>query len=132
MIAISSVYGVEASFLEGDPKLVGVWVDEASPARWPGDPRQPGGATRAAKIGAIGVKISRWVTMHGFAYNVSTQLDAFEHIVPCGIRDYGVTSLAAVGAAAPDMEQVARAAARSFERVFDAGSVWVEGVPGEL
>jgi lipoyl(octanoyl) transferase len=129
MIAVSAAYGVGASFLEGDPKLVGVWVDEANPAQWPGDPRQLGGAARAAKIGAIGVRISRWVTMHGFAYNVSTQLGAFAHIVPCGIRDYGVTSLAALGAAAPEVEDVARVAVRGFERVFDAGSVWVDGAP---
>jgi lipoyl(octanoyl) transferase len=129
MIALSAELGAGASFLEGNPKLVGVWVDEGSPRAWPGDPREPGGASRAAKIGAIGVRISRWVTMHGFAYNVSTDLAAFRHIVPCGIREYGVTSLAALGLAPPGIETVARNAVRCFETVFDADSTWTEGVP---
>src|SRR5262249_46517493 len=113
-------YGVDASFLEGDAKLVGVWADEASPGRWPGDPRVEGGATRAAKIGAIGVRLSRWVTMHGFAFNVSTDLSGFRLIVPCGTSHYGVTSLAALGAAAPAVEEVARASVLHFARVFSA------------
>jgi lipoyl(octanoyl) transferase len=122
MVALCAAYGVEASFLEGDAKLVGVWVDEASPARWPGDPRVEGsgGAARPAKIGAIGVKLSRWVTMHGFALNVATDLEGFRLIVPCGITRYGVTSLAALGVAAPSVERVARDAIRSFEQVFEA------------
>jgi len=120
MIALSNVYGVEASFLEGDPRLVGVWVDEASPHRWPGDPREDGGAIRPAKIGAIGVRISRWVTMHGFAFNVSTDLSGFGLIVPCGISRYGVTSLAALGVPAPSVRDAASRAVACIERVFDA------------
>jgi lipoyl(octanoyl) transferase len=126
MIELARAHGVEASFLEGDAKLVGVWVDEASPARWPGDPRVDGGATRAAKIGAIGVKLSRWVTMHGFAFNVSTDLGGFQLIVPCGITRYGVTSLqtlqALLGGAhpTPTLQAVAETSVGCFERVFDA------------
>jgi lipoyl(octanoyl) transferase len=120
MIALAHDRGVEASFLEGDPKLVGVWVDEASPAAWPGDPREGGGAARPAKIGAIGVRISRWVTMHGFAFNVSTDLAGFRLIVPCGITQYGVTSLAALGQSAPSVEEVGRASVAHFARVFEA------------
>jgi lipoyl(octanoyl) transferase len=120
MIALAARQGVEASFLEGDAKLVGVWVDEASPNRWPGDPRAEGGAARPAKIGAIGVRISRWVTMHGFAFNVSTDLAHFRLITPCGISQYGVTSLAALGAPAPPVEDVARAAVECFAEVFSA------------
>ncbi len=124
MIAIAGAHGVDAAFLEGDPKLVGVWVDEASPARWPGDPREPGGATRTAKIGAIGVRLSRWVTMHGFALNVSTDLAGFRLIVPCGLAQYGVTSLEALGVAAPPVAEVARSTIPHLARVF--------GVDGRL
>jgi len=124
MIDLAAGQGVAASFLEGDPKLVGVWVDAASPGVWPGDPREPGGATQPAKIGAIGVRISRWVTMHGLAFNVSTDLAGFGLIVPCGIAQYGVTSLAALGAHAPPVEVMARASVACFERVFDAEGLW--------
>jgi lipoyl(octanoyl) transferase len=124
MVDLARGHGAAASFLEGDPKLVGVWVDEASPSSWPGDPREPGGAARLAKIGAIGVRISRWVTMHGFAFNASVDLAGFDLIVPCGIARYGVTSLAALGLAAPSIESLARASVACFERVFDAEGTW--------
>jgi lipoyl(octanoyl) transferase len=122
MVDLAREHGVDAAFLEGDPKLVGVWADEASPARWPGDPRGPegGGAARPAKLGAIGVRISRWVTMHGFAFNVSTDLARFALIVPCGISRWGVTSLAALGARVPSVADVARASLPCFARVFEA------------
>ena len=120
MIELAASYGVDASFIEGDSKLVGVWADEASPARWAGDPRVEGGAKKPAKIGAIGVKLSRWVTMHGFAFNVSTALDAFRVIVPCGITQYGVTSLSALGVDAPSVEAVAERAVPLFQGVFGA------------
>jgi lipoyl(octanoyl) transferase len=124
MIGISHDMGIEASFLEGDSKLVGVWVDADRPRRWAGDPRLPGGAKVAAKIGAIGVRISRWVTMHGFAYNVSTDLTAYRWIVPCGIAEYGVTSVVASGIRPPAMESIARSTLPHFERVFDAHGEW--------
>jgi lipoyl(octanoyl) transferase len=128
MVALAADHGVQASFIEGDAQLVGVWADEDSPARWPGDPRQPGGATRAAKIGAIGVRLSRWVTMHGFAFNVSTALSGFELIVPCGIKTYGVTSLEALGAkvAAGAVEEVARSSLAHFANVFEAEAAVAE------
>jgi len=72
MISVSARFGVAAGRIEG---LTGAWV---------------GGS----KIGAIGIRISRWIASHGFAYNVNTDLDYFSLIVPCGIRDRGVTSLA--------------------------------------
>jgi lipoyl(octanoyl) transferase len=124
MIDMARGQGVSASFIEGDPKLVGVWVDEASPAAWPGDPRESDGAARPAKIGAIGVRISRWVTMHGMAFNVSTDLDGFRLIVPCGLAQYGVTSLTALGVKPPTVAAMARASVASFERVFEAEGVW--------
>jgi len=120
MIALAADHGIGASFIEGDSKLVGVWVDEASPRAWRGDPREPGGAANPAKIGAIGVRLSRWVTMHGFAFNVTTALDGFQLIVPCGIAQYGVTSLAALGIAAPSVEDVGRTSVVHFARVFEA------------
>jgi lipoyl(octanoyl) transferase len=120
MIALSREYGVDASFIAGDAKLIGVWADQASPAKWPGDPRESGGARRPAKLGAIGVRVSRWVTMHGFALNLSTDLDAFRLIVPCGIADYGVTSLERLGVHAPSVEEAARASVVAFARVFEA------------
>jgi lipoyl(octanoyl) transferase len=120
MVALAGDFGIGAAFLEGDPRLVGVWVDEASPAKWPGDPRAEGGATRTAKIGAIGVRLSRWVTMHGFALNVSTDLDGFALIVPCGIAQYGVTSLQRLGVEPPPVRDVAWAAAEHVARTFEA------------
>lgn len=71
-------YGLEVSRIEG---LTGVWVDADQ-------------GLKARKIAALGVKCSRWVTMHGFAFNLNTDLDFFNLIVPCGINDRGVTSLA--------------------------------------
>jgi lipoyl(octanoyl) transferase len=71
MIRVCADYGVSAGRIKG---LSGAWVGRE-------------------KIGAIGVRISRWITSHGFAFNVSTNLDHFKLIVPCGISDGGVTSL---------------------------------------
>lgn len=71
-------YGIEGGRVEG---LTGVWIDGED-------------ARKARKICALGVKSSRWVTMHGFAFNVNTNLDYFNYIVPCGIQDKAVTSLA--------------------------------------
>ena len=115
MIALARDAGVDAAFIEGDPKLVGVWVDEASPARWSGPE-----AARLAKLGAIGVRLSRWVTMHGFAFNVSTDLAGFGLIVPCGISQHGVTSLSALGVEAPSVEATAWRAVARFSEFFDA------------
>lgn len=71
MIRVTAEYGFEAGRIAG---LTGTWVG-------------------AEKIGAIGVRIQKWVTSHGFAFNVNTDLDFFRLIVPCGISDRGVTSL---------------------------------------
>ena len=70
-------YGLEGTRSEGE---TGVWLDVGTPF--------------ARKICAMGVKASRWVTMHGFAFNINTDLSYFDHIIPCGIQGKGVTSLA--------------------------------------
>jgi len=77
VIATLQEFGIEAGRING---LTGVWLD------W-NDER------KARKICALGVKTSRWVTMHGLAMNVNTDLNYFNHIVPCGIQDKSVTSL---------------------------------------
>jgi lipoyl(octanoyl) transferase len=93
-------YGIDAGDMPG---LVGLWVDVARPAAWRGHP----GAERPAKIGAIGVRLSRWVTMHGFALNISPDLSLFRSIVPCGITRYGVCSMQSLGAVVPDASDLA-------------------------
>ena len=77
------------------------------------------------KIGAIGVKVSRWVTTHGFALNVTCDLDWFGHIVPCGLRGKGVTSLERAGGGRPPLRAVAEQAAEHFGRVFGRKMVWL-------
>ena len=88
----------------------------------------PGGTVAEKKIAALGVHVSRGVTTHGFALNVTTDLDDFELIVPCGIRDRGVTSVEAEVdlQPAPSLEQMANSVVRHFGRVFDRQMIWVE------
>ena len=71
------------------------------------------------KLAAIGVRIARWVTSHGFAINVSTDLDYFDLIVPCGIADRGVTSLARLLGREIDRREVEDRIAIHFGKVFD-------------
>jgi lipoyl(octanoyl) transferase len=113
MIRVARAHGIGAGTME---KMIGAWADTRSPATWPGEPN----AISPAKIGAIGVRISRWVTMHGFALNVSTDLSGFGAIVPCGIADKPVASLASLGADVPPLVEVAAEAERAFADVFDA------------
>jgi lipoyl(octanoyl) transferase len=97
-------YGIHASRFE---RLTGVWVGQE-------------------KIAAIGVRVSRWVTSHGFALNVTTNLDHFRTIVPCGIRSYGVTSMARLVNAPPPLEEMGQNVATHLARVFDRELVWVD------
>jgi lipoyl(octanoyl) transferase len=97
------------------PGRAGVWT-------------MPGGAVAEKKIAALGVHVARWVTTHGFALNVTTDLNDFALIVPCGIRDRGVTSIEAEVDAAPALGQVANSVSRHFGRVFGRQMVWVEAL----
>jgi lipoyl(octanoyl) transferase len=97
MIRVCADYGIEAGRVAG---LSGTWAG-------------------TEKIGAIGVRISRWITSHGFAFNVNTDLDAFQLIVPCGIPDRGVTSLARLVGRELSIEEVEDCVIRRFAEVFD-------------
>ena len=97
MIRVCADYGVAAHRVDG---LTGAWVG-------------------TAKIGAIGVRISRWITSHGFAFNVNTRLEDFQLIVPCGIADRGVTSLRQLLGRELSIEDVEDRFIRRFAEVFD-------------
>ena len=119
MVGLAADHGIAAGMINDDPKLIGVWVDRDAPHTWPEAPDPE--RQRFAKIGAIGVRLSRWVTMHGFAFNASTDLAGFQLIVPCGISALGVTSLAALGIeAVPAVRDLAMQAVAHFARVFEA------------
>ncbi len=76
------------------------------------------------KIGAIGVKITRGITMHGFAFNVTTDLSMFEGIVPCGLRNRWVTSVQKETGKTPAVKEVAALAAMHLADIFDRSLVW--------
>ena len=97
MIRAAGDFGVSAGRVQG---LTGAWAG-------------------ADKLGAIGVRISRWVTSHGFAFNVTTNLDYFNLIVPCGIASGGVTSLAKLTARPVPLADVESAVVRHFCDVFE-------------
>jgi lipoyl(octanoyl) transferase len=97
MIRTCADFGVAAGRVTG---LTGAWVGDA-------------------KIGAIGIRISRWITSHGFAFNVSTNLDHFTLIVPCGISDRGVTSLEKVTQRPISMREVEDTIVHRFADVFE-------------
>ena len=96
-------YGLTATRSKGE---TGVWLDAETPF--------------ARKICALGVRASRWVTMHGFALNVNTDLTYFEHIVPCGIKGKGVTSLKAELGKEISVNQVKEKLVKHFLDLFEA------------
>jgi lipoyl(octanoyl) transferase len=108
MIRVCAGYGVTAGRIKG---LSGAWIPSVRDAR--------SGQVGDAKIGAIGVRISRWITSHGFAFNVTTDVDFFKLIVPCGISDRSVTSLAAQLRRQPDLADVEDRLVEQFAAVFD-------------
>lgn len=112
MQGIVADFGIAAGTAEG---MVGLWTDGSHPAHFV----DFASAELPLKIGAIGVRISRWVTMHGFALNLTTDLELFRHIVPCGISEYGVTSVASLVGQTPTVASIARRAFPWFAEVFD-------------
>ncbi|RAV30743.1 lipoyl(octanoyl) transferase LipB [Sinomicrobium soli] len=105
-------YGISAMRSEGE---TGVWIDTGTPF--------------ARKICAMGVRASRWVTMHGFALNVNADLGYFDHIIPCGIRGKAVTSLnVELGRETVDMEEVRQRIRTHFLRLFEAKGTGAEKV----
>jgi lipoyl(octanoyl) transferase len=107
MIRVCADYGLSAQRSEG---FNGTWID-------------------SRKVGAVGVRISQWVTMHGFALNVSTELAAFSAIVPCGISDRGVTSLSRELGRTLTLDEVEERAAQHFAQLFEAELVVHNGPP---
>lgn len=103
IIEVIAEYGLKGGRIEG---LTGVWLDWTDPAK-------------ARKICAMGVHTSRWVTMHGFGLNVTTDLSYFGHIIPCGIIDKSVTSIQKeVGEV--NMEDVKKLCIEKISKVFGA------------
>jgi lipoyl(octanoyl) transferase len=119
MILLAREHHVEAGVVDG---MIGVWVDRAAPGEWAG----AAWARDLTKVGAIGVRLSRWITMHGFALNLAVDLDAFRWIVPCGIRDHGVTSLHELTGRALTVADVAFASAPQLSRGLDVEVAVVE------
>lgn len=99
LIRTAADFGVKATGHNESNPNVGVWVGDD-------------------KLAAIGIRISRWVTMHGFAFNVTTNLDYFRLIVPCGIHDHGVTSLEKLLGRPPAIDAVAEKVIAHFGEVF--------------
>jgi lipoyl(octanoyl) transferase len=94
--------------IKGDrfPGLTGVWLDPFDPLK-------------ARKICALGIRCSRWVTMHGFAFNVNTQLDYFNHIIPCGITEKSVTSMEKELGAKQDISLVKKVLREKIAMLFE-------------
>ena len=100
-------YSIEGGRIKG---LTGVWLDVEDPMR-------------ARKIAAFGVRCSRWVTMHGFAFNINTDLSYFGNIVPCGINDKAVTSLEKELGRKIDIEEVKEKVRRHLSELFEMNFV---------
>jgi lipoyl(octanoyl) transferase len=103
IIRVLAFYGIAG---DRSPGETGVWIE-------------PGVKGRERKICAIGVRCSRWITMHGFAFNVNTDLGYFGNIIPCGIHDKQVTSLEKELGRVAAIEEVKQEVRRQFEEVFD-------------
>jgi lipoyl(octanoyl) transferase len=102
IIKTLAAFGIKGDRSAGE---TGVWID-------------PGVPGRERKICAMGVRCSRWVTMHGFALNINTDLSYFNNIVPCGIQNKAVTSMARENGATLRVDEVKRELLKAFEEVF--------------
>lgn len=102
IIRVLAIYGIKGERSSGE---TGVWIE-------------PGVPGRERKICAMGVRCSRWITMHGFALNVNTDLNYFNYIIPCGIQNKQVTSMEKELGRLLDMEEVRGALKTAFEEVF--------------
>lgn len=102
IIRVLAIYGIKGERSSGE---TGVWIE-------------PGVPGRERKICAMGVRCSRWITMHGFALNVNTDLNYFNHIIPCGIQNKQVTSMEKELGRPLNMEEVRGALKTAFEEVF--------------
>jgi lipoyl(octanoyl) transferase len=128
LIRLCGGFGVLAGRIKG---LTGVWCPAKS--GFSGESADPGQMDKGGerKIGAIGIHVSRGITSHGFAFNVTTDLRDFELIVPCGIADHAVTSLeneVELPAELPTLEAVAHQAARQFGMVLGEQVLAVETI----
>jgi lipoyl(octanoyl) transferase len=101
-------YGIEAGRSPGE---TGVWIE-------------PSVAGKERKIAALGVRCSRWITMHGFAFNINTDLSFFDHIIPCGIQHKKVTSLELEYGQKIQVDEVKEKVRRYFEEVFAADLIF--------
>lgn len=102
-------YGIESGRTKGE---TGVWLDADEPIK-------------ARKICAMGVRCSRWVTMHGWGFNVNANLDYFNYIIPCGIENKSVTSLNKELGRQVNMKEIKEKLKRNFLKVFNANEVVV-------
>jgi lipoyl(octanoyl) transferase len=109
LIRACADFGIVAARIPG---LTGAWVNRV-------DGASSNGRMPLEKIAAIGVRISRWITSHGFAFNVNVDLDFFQLIVPCGIQEYGVTSLQALLGHPFDIKAVENRLVEHFVDVFE-------------
>ncbi len=110
MIRTCVEFGLSATRIEG---LNGAWIGDR-------------------KVGAGGVRISRWVTMHGLALNANSDLTHYDLIVPCGIQDKAVTSISAELGRTIGVDDVAAPLARHFAELYDAEVEWRDALPGDL
>lgn len=104
IITVIAEYGVVGGRIKGES---GVWIDADN-------------KLKARKICALGVRCSRWVTMHGWGFNVNSDLNYFNNIIPCGIQDKGVTSLEKEIGSKVDMDEIKNSMLKHFCKIFSA------------